>query len=229
MCSNSENFYAKKLNSQKLYQVYDTGIPRVRQYLNGEIDFIRQRLRKTEKVLEIGAGYGRILKELSPWAQSFLGIDISADSVEFGKEYLKEFSNIRLEVTDAHKLELEEEFDVVLCLQNGLSALKGNAQNLVNICVKALRKGGSAYFSTYSSKFWNYRLAWFLEQADKGLLAGIDKDQSRDGVIVCEDGFRAVTFTEKDFVSLGEASGNKFEIQEADESSLFLIITKNQL
>ena len=226
MCGKSENFYAKKLNSQKLYQVYDTGIPRVRQYLESEIDFVRQRLHKTEKILELGAGYGRIMKELSSCAESLLGIDISEDSVEFGKEYLKERANTHFEVMDAHKLNYEEEFDVTLCLQNGLSALKGEARNVVNACVKALRIGGSAYFSTYSSKFWSCRLAWFEEQADKGLLAAIDRDQTRDGVIVCKDGFRATTFTENDFVRFGEASGSKFDIQEVDESSLFLIITK---
>jgi 2-polyprenyl-6-hydroxyphenyl methylase/3-demethylubiquinone-9 3-methyltransferase len=90
--------------------------------------------------------------------------------------------------------------------------------------VKALKKGGSAYFSTYSGKFWDHRLAWFEEQADKGLLGKIDMDQTRDGVIICQDGFRATTFTEKDLVNLGEASGHEYEIQEVDESSLFLII-----
>ena len=226
MSVENENYYAQKLNSQKLFHVYDTKIPRVGQYLKKEIDFIRGNLRGSEKVLEIGAGYGRILKELSPYAESFLGIDISEGSVEFGKEYLIGFTNVRLELMDAHKLDFAEEFDVVLCLQNGLSALRGETTPLVNRCVKALKKGGSAYFSTYSGKFWDYRLAWFEEQADKGLLGKIDKNQTREGVIICQDGFRAATFTEKDFAALGEASGYKYEIREADESSLFLIITK---
>ena len=225
MCG--ENYYAQNLNSQKLYRVYDTKIPRVRQYLDKEIDFIRQRLRGAEKVLEVGAGYGRILKELSACAKSLLGVDISEGSVAFGKERLKEFSNVRLEVMDAHKLDFEEEFDVVLCLQNGLSALKGEAMNLVNGCMKALKKGRCAYFSTYSDKFWDYRLAWFEEQASNGLLGAIDKNQTKEGVIVCHDGFRAITFTEKDFIGLGEASGYEYEVQEVDESSLFLIISKH--
>ena len=226
MLGRSESYYTRNLNSQKLYQVYDTKIPRIRQYLDKEIDFIRKRLRGSEKVLEIGAGYGRILKELSSCAKSFLGIEISEQSVYFGREYLKEFTNIRLEVMDAHELYFEEEFDVVLCLQNGLSALKGEAMNLVNRCIRALKKGGKAYFSTYSNKFWDYRLAWFEEQAGKELLGQIDKNQTGEGVIVCKDGFRAITFTEKDLVGLGETSGYKYEIQEVDESSLFLIITK---
>jgi 2-polyprenyl-6-hydroxyphenyl methylase/3-demethylubiquinone-9 3-methyltransferase len=221
-----ENFYAKNLNSQKLYQVYETNIPRIRQYLYEEIAFIRKHLRGTENVLEIGSGYGRILKELSLYAKFFVGIDISDESIKFGRKYLKEFTNIRLEVMDAHTISFKEEFNMVLCLQNALSALKGDALSLINRCMKALLDGGKAYFSTYTGKFWNHRLAWFEEQAGKGLLGEIDKEQTKDGVIICKDGFRAVTFTEEDFVRLGEASGYKYEIHEIDESSLFLIITK---
>ena len=226
MCGKSKNYYAQKLNSQKLYQVYDTKIQRVKQYLDKEIDFVRKRLYGAEKVLETGAGYGRILKEISSCAKFFLGIDISEESVYFGREYLKGFPNIRLETMDAHELNFEGEFDAVLCLQNGLSALKGDAINLVKRCVKALKNGGIAYFSTYSSKFWDYRLAWFEEQAGKGLLGEIDKSRTGDGVIVCQDGFRAITFTEEEFVKIGEESSHKYEIMEIDESSLFLIITK---
>ena len=58
------NYYAESLNSQKLFQVYDTALPRIRQYLAAEIDYVRQRLTGRERVLELGAGYGRIVREL---------------------------------------------------------------------------------------------------------------------------------------------------------------------
>ena len=222
----TENYYAQNLNSQKLFQVYDTRISRIRQYLDKEIDFIRKHLHGSENVLEIGAGYGRILKELASHAKSFVGIDISEGSIEFGKEYLKERPNVHLEVKDAHRLDYVDTFNVVLCLQNGLSALKGEPMELIKISLKAMLNGGKAYFSTYSAKFWNHRLAWFREQVQKGLLGELDEEQTNDGVIICKDGFRSVTFTENDFVRFGEASGCRYEIQEVDESSLFLIITK---
>lgn len=226
MPQTQDNYYAQKLNSQKLYRIYDTALPRIRQYLSMETDFVRKQLHRTENVLEVGAGYGRILKELSPHAKSCTGIDISEDSVAFGREYLKECPNVRLEVMDAHKLEFTEEFDVTLCLQNGLSAMKGDPMQLIGECMKTLVKGGKAYFSTYSGRFWAHRLAWFEEQADKGLLGEIDREQTKNGVIVCKDGFRAMTFTEEDFQRLGKASGCPCEIREIDESSLFLILTR---
>ena len=128
MNEGDRNYYAQNLNSQKLFQVYDTKIPRIRQYLDKEIAFIRECLSGDENLLEIGTGYGRILKELSSHAKSFVGIDISEGSIEFGKEYLKGLSNVYLEVKDAHVLDFVDKLNVVLCLQNGLSALKGDVQ-----------------------------------------------------------------------------------------------------
>ncbi|MPM25085.1 hypothetical protein SDC9_71575 [bioreactor metagenome] len=76
-----DNYYAEKLNSQMLFKVYETQIPRVRQYLKAEIDFVKKNLLNTQSVLELGAGYGRIIKELAPCCRSIVGIDISTESV----------------------------------------------------------------------------------------------------------------------------------------------------
>jgi len=97
-----ENYYAQNLNAQKLYQVYQTKYARVRQYLESEISFVRNYLHGTEHVLELGAGYVRIVKELAPSCKSIVGIDISKDNVEFGKEYLKDTPNAQLMVMDVH-------------------------------------------------------------------------------------------------------------------------------
>ena len=83
------NYYAESLNSQKLFQVYNTAISRIRQYFEAEIDFVRRQLTGRERVLEVGAGYGRIVRALAPSCASILGMDISPDSVILGKEYLR--------------------------------------------------------------------------------------------------------------------------------------------
>ena len=221
-----DNYYAKKLNSAKLYDVYQTQLPRVQQYLDAEIDFVRRGLRGNEKVLELGAGYGRILKELAPNVLSITGVDISADSVALGKEYLEGIPGCQLQVMDAHDLAFEDDFDVVLCLQNGLSAMKGDALNIVKQCVKALHPGGKAYFSTYNPKFWEHRLAWFQEQADKGLLGEIDFEKTKEGVIACKDGFVSRSFSESELKELALAVQYPYQIVEVDDSSLFLILEK---
>jgi 2-polyprenyl-6-hydroxyphenyl methylase/3-demethylubiquinone-9 3-methyltransferase len=166
------------------------------------------------------------MKRLAPFAGSVTGIDISEDNVRFGEEYLQDVPNCRLVVMDAHRMEFDNEFDVVCCLQNGLSAIKGDPENLVRRSVKALAPGGGAYFSTYSARFWEHRLAWFREQSEKGLLGEIDEERTKDGRIVCKDGFAATTFAPEDLEALGRASGYPWCLQEVDVSSLFLILRK---
>lgn len=219
------NYYAANLHSQSLFRIYDTAIPRVQQYLAAEIDFVRKNLTGTERVLEIGAGYGRIVKELSPHCRAITGIDIAGQTVALGREYVKDCSNATMLEQDAHNLSLDEKFDVVLCLQNALSAIRADftlVQNLVDL----LAPGGVLYISSYSADFWPWRLQWFEEQAQKGLLGPIDYDQTKDGVIVCTDGFRATTHTPQALQALGERLALPFEVRHVDNSSIFLAIKK---
>lgn len=219
------NYYADKLNSQSLFQVYETAIPRVQQYLDSEIDFVRHKLKKSDRVLEVGAGYGRIMKHLASYCETIAGIDISADNVESGKEYLKDCPNASMMEMDVHQISFNQDFDVVLCLQNGLSAIGATAEVIEKI-LNIAAPGGTIYFSTYSEKFWKWRIQWFEEQAKKDLLGEIDYSRTKDGVIACKDGFRASTQTREEYIKLGKNVPYSFEIQEVDDSSLFLIIQK---
>ena len=147
------NYYAQKLNSQNLFKVYETKIPRVKQYLDAEISFVRDNLTGSERVLELGAGYGRIVKELAGNCKSIVGIDICDESVLLGKEYLKDISNTEIMTMDVHNLKFEGKFDVVLCLQNGLSAMNVTSSYLIKKILGTVVSGGKAYFSTYSGNF----------------------------------------------------------------------------
>lgn len=221
------NYYAQKLNAGKLFQVYDTNISSVQQYLDAELAFVREQLTGSERVLELGAGYGRVLKALAPYSRSITGIDISQDNILLAEHYLEEVPNTELRILDVHHLDITEEFDVVLCLQNGLSAMKGQPEKLAEQALNTLVKGGKAFFSTYSPKFWEHRLAWFHEQANKGLLGEIDLEKTRNGQIVCKDGFTATTHSEDDLQRIGMSTGCNFTITEVDASSVFLVVTKS--
>ena len=70
--------------------------------------------------------------------------------------------------------------------------------------INLLAPGGTVYFSSYSAKFWNWRLKWFEEQADKGLLGEIDYDRTKDGVIICKDGFKAITHSPESLKEIGD-------------------------
>lgn len=217
------NYYADKLNSQGLLQVYETSIPRIKQYLDEEVNYVRKKLTGTERVLEMAAGYGRIMRELAPHCKSIVGMDISAENVDLGKAYLNECPNASMVTMDAHNMTFGENFDVILCLQNALSAMRANNTVIDNI-IKLLAPGGTAYFSSYSSNFWEWRLKWFEEQSQKGLLGEIDYSKTKDGVISCKDGFQAFTHSPEDFKKIGDYIGLPYYVEEVDNSSVFLVI-----
>lgn len=53
-------------------------------------------------------------------------------------------------------------------------------------------------------------------------------NKTKDGVILCKDGFHATTHSAKDFEQMGKTLNNAYEIEEVNNSSLFLIITKDK-
>lgn len=223
----TDNYYAKSLNAQRLWQAYDTAIPRVTEYLERETAFVRDRMKMTDVVLELAAGYGRIMKELAPYVNTITGIEISCDNVLFGEEYLKNIPNTAFLNMDAHDIDYESCFDAVLCLQNGLSAIRAEVPEVfASKVIKALKKGGKAYFSTYHPNFWEQRVAWFQEQSRKGLVGELDMEKTENGVIICKDGFRATTHSISDLEKIGRSTGCLWQIFEVDDSSIFLVIEK---
>ncbi|MCL2574541.1 MAG: class I SAM-dependent methyltransferase [Defluviitaleaceae bacterium] len=228
---NQTNYYQVNLNANQLYEVYQTELPKVRVYLDAEIAFVRDRLRGTECVLELGAGYGRIMKELAPFCSFIYGIEISEGSAVFGSEYLHSqgAANTHMVIMDAHNIKpnvFDTGFNIVLCMQNALSSMKVEPLSYISKIMSMLCNEGRAYISTYSEKFWEHRLEWFQEQASKGLLGKIDLWQTKNGTIVCEDGFKSITHSREQLEEMGELCGYPYEIHEVNESSIFLVISK---
>lgn len=215
-------YYSERLSAERLRRCYEIAPPRVRQYLDAEIRYVADRVQPSNAVLELGCGYGRVLKELASGGRMLVGIDTSYASLQLARDYLRERSDCRLVLMDAAALGFRDRvFDVVVCIQNGISAFKVDRRALVAESIRVTRPGGRVLLSSYSDKFWDDRLEWFRLQAEHGLLGEIDWEATGDGVIVCRDGFKATTIRRDDFVSLMSTFDIQWRIREVDESSLF--------
>ena len=222
------NYYSKNLSSLRLKKCYDLATPRINKYLDAEIDFILSQIDKNQSVLELGCGYGRILKYLCQKSDYVFGIDNSIDNLLYAKKYLSAYDNYHLSCMDAVCMGLKDaSFDVILCVQNGISAFHVDSIALLNETLRICKPGGTILFSSYSEKIWDARLKWFKIQADAELLGEIDFENTKDGNIVCKDGFTATTLTENDFRKLTEGIESKVEIIEIDNSSLFCQIKRS--
>jgi ubiquinone/menaquinone biosynthesis C-methylase UbiE len=220
-------YYEEKLSGERLKKCYELAPPRVNQYLEAEINFALSKIKADNSVLELGCGYGRIIRPIARKAKQVTGIDTSRQSIELGKKMLKDFANISLFQMNALKLDFENDyFDVVLCIQNGISAFHVNQADLIEESIRVTKPGGLVLFSSYSGKFWKHRLEWFKIQSEAGLLGEIDYKKTGDGVIICKDGFTASTINEEQFKELTtQFESIKVDVMEVDESSIFCIIS----
>jgi SAM-dependent methyltransferase len=219
------SYYDDRLSAERLKRCYTIAPPRIQQYLQAEIDHACSLIRPGDEVLELGCGYGRVLSHFAMKAEHAVGIDISMVSLTMARGELHGSDNINLARMDATALGFAGGgFDLVCCLQNGISAFRVDNNRLFSEAIRVTRPGGMVLFSTYLRSFWRHRLAWFEAQANEGLLGEIDYDKTGNGEIVCKDGFRATTYSPDYFRNLASDLNLNHDIYEIDSSSLFIRI-----
>ncbi|MBN1329291.1 MAG: class I SAM-dependent methyltransferase [Candidatus Heimdallarchaeota archaeon] len=220
-----DEYYSQKLSANKLKQCYDIAPPRILQYLAAEIEYVLLHIQPNDTILELGCGYGRVLKPLAQKAAMVYGIDTSKETLILAERYLQAFSNVKLLRMNAKSLAFEKEkFDAVIAIQNGVSAFKVDPFILIKESIRVTKSGGKVIFSSYSEKIWQERLDWFVKQSKEGLLGELDFNKTKNGKIVCKDGFSATTFTKNDFQKLISKVKVNAKILEVDNSSIFCII-----
>ncbi len=216
------NYYTQKLSAKRLQRCYIIAPERIKQYQTAETDTVLHRLQQDDFVLDLGCGYGRVFNRLSLQTKNIFGIDISFANLQYAQtKYLKEETFNLAQMNAANLGFAIHTFDLVFCIQNGISAFKEEPVQLIKEALRVTKPGGRILFSSYSDKIWDARLDWFRIQSQKGLIGEIDFAQTMNGTIVCKDGFRATTFSETDFYKLTENLENEVTVFEVDNSSVF--------
>lgn len=214
-------YYEKRLAAECLRRCYAVAPPAARAYLRAEIEFVADRLRHSCSALELGCGYGRVMTALAPELTNLFGIDTSLASLQMARQELAPHP-CHLTAMDAVQLAFRDSvFDAVICIQNGISAFGVDPLPWVRETLRVTRSGGRVLLSSYTDRFWDARLEWFEVQAAHGLIGKIDHEATGDGVIVCEDGFRARTFHPDEFRRLAAAVELHPTITEVAGASLF--------
>jgi len=220
------SYYGEKLHGHRLKRCYELAPPRVRQYLDAEIQYVLERTSSDCRVLELGCGYGRVLQQLTNKKRMVVGIDIVRPNVELAKELLRKHPNCHVLAMDATSTGFRDStFDYVICVQNGIAAFNVDQRQLIAESVRVTKNRGLVIFSSYSSKIWRERLQWFRLQAEAGLLGEIDWSRTHPGTIICKDGFMATTVAPDDFRKLTVDFPVDVSIEEVDASSIFCVLT----
>lgn len=221
------SYYSQKLSGERLKLCYSIAPPRVKQYLEAEIDFVLSKIKPADRVLELGCGYGRVLLMLAERAGLAVGIDTASDSLRLHGDLCQNVPSCSVLAMDAGRLGFRDgRFDKVICVQNGISAFQLEQKTLIAEALRVTRSGGSVLLSSYAERFWEDRLGWFKLQAEHGLIGEIDEETTGNGLIVCKDGFRSTTINADDFRALASEFGLVPIVTEVDGSSLFCELRK---
>jgi SAM-dependent methyltransferase len=219
------SYYKRTLSAERLRLCYEAAPPRIQQYLEAEIEFVLAKIKAGDSVLELGCGYGRVLPKLLKNAKTVVGIDSSDASLHLAQTEIGGLPFLYLLEMDAADLGFKQgQFDMVACIQNGLSAFHIDQRRLIIEAIRVARPGGTVLFSSYSERFWNERLDWFRLQSRLGLIGEIDAAATGNGIIVCKDGFRASTISPDMFISLASCLNIDPTFTEVDGSSIFIEI-----
>jgi len=222
-------YYRERLSGFRLFRCYEVASDRIRRYLGAEVDFVVSSVCGAGLVLELGCGYGRVMKVVSGFVGWVIGNDVSGESLEFAKEYMEGCGNYSVFLMNACRMGFGSGvFDCVFCVQNGISAFGVDKRRLIAEAVRVTKDGGVVLFSSYSPKVWEARLEWFRRQSLFGLVGEIDEERTSDGTIVCKDGFKATTVGGDEFVELFGELGLDASIVEVDESSVFCKVVKKK-
>lgn len=220
------DYYSEKLSAERLELCYELAPPRVQGFLSAEIEHVVSLIPGDAAVLELGCGYGRVLERIATVSALVCGIDTSLDSLRLARTRLASAANVVVVVMDASVPALRAgAFDVVCCIQNGISSFHVDQRALMEAAVTLAKPGGKVLFSSYAEEFWEDRLEWFRIQSAHGLVGEIDDSATHDGTIVCRDGFTATTVTPGRFLDLARGLGEKVSIDVIDDSSVFCEIT----
>jgi SAM-dependent methyltransferase len=226
----SGGYYRERLSGFRLFRCYEVASDRIRRYLSAEVGFVVSNVGGAGLVLELGCGYGRVMKKVSKFVGWIVGNDVSRESLEFASSYMEGCRNHDVFLMDASRMGFGSGvFDCVFCVQNGISAFGVDKRRLIREAVRVTKDGGVVLFSSYSPKVWEARLEWFRRQSLFGLVGEIDEERTCDGTIVCRDGFRATTVGGDEFVELFSELGLDASIIEVDESSVFCRAVKKKI
>ncbi len=104
--------------------------------------YIEVGLKDADHVLDVGCGSGIVTRDLAHLTRGqVIGIDESPDMIKVGREVLKQYDNVSLQVASAENLPFDDGFfDVVTC--NLMLMWSSNPQDIVKEMARVTKHGG---------------------------------------------------------------------------------------
>jgi ubiquinone/menaquinone biosynthesis C-methylase UbiE len=156
--------------------------PSYKTWFEDEKRFLIKNIRKNTKILEVGCGNGRSLKDISKVTKNLTGIDHDKTAVQNAKINLKEIKNSKILLADAKKIPFKDKtFDAVLCMGNTFANFYNDKYIILSEMKRVVKDTGSIFISVYSEDALKERLKAY-KQANLNI-----KTILSNGTVIFED------------------------------------------
>ncbi|HPD82160.1 MAG TPA: class I SAM-dependent methyltransferase [Candidatus Pacearchaeota archaeon] len=129
-----------------------------KKWIDEEKKFLRGKIKKDSKVLEVGCGDGRSLKDIIDITQNLVGIDIDKNAVIIAKKNFEKYPEVNIIEGDGRKLPFENAtFDFVICMTSFVN-FDNNKYIILEEMGRVLKNKGEIIMSVFNEDAFDERM-----------------------------------------------------------------------
>jgi ubiquinone/menaquinone biosynthesis C-methylase UbiE len=121
--------------------------------------YLLSNIKRNSKVLDVGCGDGRTIKELLQITNKITGVDNDIKAVKFARRNFKRFSKTKILLADAKALPIKNAaFDYIVCMGNTFGNFGADKYQILREMRRVLKPRGKIIISVYSEDALDERL-----------------------------------------------------------------------
>jgi len=181
-------------------RVVTDGPAPIQEFLDEELRFLKNHIQDHRDILEIGCGYGRLIKELAPKARAIAGVDYSHTLLEKARQELRNHHNVALYLQHAEEFMPKSKFDYVICMDATFGNMPGIEQQVLHNMYDACKSSGEVILSVFSEQARDAQIANYKR-------IGLTGITDLGNAITTAEGMYSRRFSKKELTELMQVVG----------------------
>lgn len=207
-----------ELSSREMYDKLVRVFSEFDEWTKKEIIEFTKFLKNDSVVLEVGCGWGRILKSLAPHCKKIIGIDNSDVEIKEAKFFLADVSNSEMFYEDGEKTHFPDDyFDVIILAGNTFGNLGDKKEKVINEITRILKESGKILLSVYANGAKDLRIKAYRD-------IGLKADLKEDGTVIFEGGLLSEEFSKQQLEIIFKKFGLKVQFVDINSIAMLCIV-----